>query len=69
MRTIVKLVHLIAIVPFLGFLVGGLVLESRSSPMLLGLPFLLVWNLAWMVGCTLSLLYIYTHDRKQEAAK
>lgn len=57
-----KAIHLLALLPFLGFLSGGWLL-SIAPAMVFGIPFLLVWNLAWMVGCTVCLVIIYRHDK------
>ncbi len=63
-----KAIYLLAAIPFAGFLSGGFLLEHGPS-IVFGVPFLLIWNLAWMVGCTVCLTIIYLHDRKGGGAQ
>ena len=60
-----KPIHLLALLPFLGFLSGGFIAE-HVDPLLWGLPFLMVWNLFWMVACSCCLAIIYRHDRHSQ---
>ena len=62
-----KLRILLAALPFIGLYSGGS-LASRT-PLLFGMPFLLVWNLFWMGGTAAILAIIYFLDSRDEAAR
>jgi hypothetical protein len=49
---------LVALVPALG-LVAGLPFANRLEPVILGLPFLLFWILAWVLATPLFLAVAY----------
>ncbi len=53
-----RLAFLLALVPILA-LVGALPLVNRQQPLVLGLPFLLFWILAWVLATPLFLGIAY----------
>ncbi len=58
--------HLLALLPPLGML-GGIPFANRTEPYVLGLPFLLFWILAWVVGTSAVLAVIYGLDSRRAA--
>ncbi len=61
-----KLRILLAALPFIGIYSGGTL--AAATPLLFGLPFLLVWNLFWMAATAGILAFIYCLDTRDEAA-
>ncbi len=62
-----KLRILLAALPFIGIYSGGTL--AGRTPLLFGLPFLLVWNLFWMAATAGILAIIYYLDSRDEAAR
>ena len=60
-----KLRILLAALPFIGIYSGGSL--AAHSPLLFGVPFLLVWNLFWMAATAAILAIIYCLDTRDEA--
>ncbi|HUN39953.1 MAG TPA: DUF3311 domain-containing protein [Acetobacteraceae bacterium] len=56
-----SLIRILALLPFLGILVGTPFL-NRVTPLVLGLPFLLAWLLLWIVLTSVIMLVIYLCD-------
>ncbi len=54
--------HLLALLPVLGML-GGLPFANRVHPMVLGLPFLMAWLVAWVVATAGIMAFILRLDR------
>ncbi len=65
-----RLAFLLALVPILA-LVGALPLVNRVDPVVLGLPFLLFWILAWVLTTPLFLgiAYLIAGGRKSEVGR
>jgi hypothetical protein len=64
-----KLIYLLAALPFLGLL-GGMVFANRVEPLVLGLPFVLFWILRWVVLTSVVMGVVYVLDpanREDEA--
>ncbi|WP_250517284.1 DUF3311 domain-containing protein [Caballeronia sp. INDeC2] len=61
-----KLRILLAALPFIGLYSGGSL--AAHTPLLFGMPFLLVWNLFWMAATAAILALIYYLDSRDEAA-
>jgi hypothetical protein len=64
-----KLIYLLAALPFLGLL-GGMVCANRVEPLVLGLPFVLFWILMWVVLTSVVMGVVYVLDpanREDEA--
>jgi hypothetical protein len=64
-----KLIYLLAALPFLGLL-GGMVFANRVEPLVLGLPFVLFWILTWVVLTSVVMAVMYVLDpanREDEA--
>jgi hypothetical protein len=57
----VKLIHVLAALPFLGIL-GGIFFANRIEPFVLGLPFILFWILTWVVLTSVIMAAIYFLD-------
>jgi hypothetical protein len=57
----VKLIHLLAALPFLGIL-GGIFFANRVEPFVLGLPFILFWIVLWVVLTSGVMAVIYRLD-------
>lgn len=43
-----KLIHLLALLPFLGIL-GGISFANKVTPYIMGMPFILFWIVVWVV--------------------
>jgi uncharacterized protein DUF3311 len=54
-------VRWLAIVPFLALIVGPFFV-NRTEPLVLGLPFLLAWIVAWILLTSLIMAAIYMTD-------
>ena len=59
-----KPVYWLALLPVLAFFSGGW-LSGMAPTFVLGIPFLLLWNVAWMVLTALILMFI---DRRHPLA-
>jgi hypothetical protein len=62
--------RLLAALPFIGILVG-VVWFNQTSPLVLGLPMILAWLVAWTILSSVSLGVIYLIDpanRSDEAS-
>jgi len=57
----VKLVHVLAVLPFLGIL-GGIIFANRIEPFVLGMPFILFWIVLWVVLTSAIMAIIYQLD-------
>jgi hypothetical protein len=55
------LIRSLALLPFLGILVGTPFL-NRATPLILGLPLLFAWQLLWIVLASVIMLVIYRCD-------
>ena len=51
----------LAVVPFLALLVGPFFV-NQPTPLILGLPFLLAWIVAWILLTSLIMAVIYLND-------
>lgn len=56
-----KLIHLLAALPFLGILVG-ITFANRVEPFVLGLPFILFWIVMWVVLTSVIMAVVYRLD-------
>ena len=56
-----KLIHVLAFIPFLGVL-GGIFFANRVEPYIIGLPFILFWIVAWVVLTSVLMTVIYMLD-------
>ena len=56
-----KLIHVLAFIPFLGVL-GGIFFANRVEPYILGLPFILFWIVAWVILTSGLMALIYKLD-------
>jgi hypothetical protein len=59
----VKAVHLLAVLPFVGFFSGTWVVRYWG-PLLFRAPTLLIWNLTWMLASAGILWIIYAADNR-----
>lgn len=57
---------LLGLVPFVGIL-GGVFFVNRIEPLVLGLPFLFFWIIAWTVATALIMALVYCLDPKTKA--
>jgi Protein of unknown function (DUF3311) len=57
----VRLIYLLAALPFLGIL-GGIVFANRVEPFVLGMPFILFWIVMWVVLTSVIMAIIYNLD-------
>jgi hypothetical protein len=65
----VRLIYVLAALPFLGIL-GGIVFANRVEPFVLGMPFILFWIVLWVVLTSGIMAVIYRLDpanREDEA--
>jgi hypothetical protein len=58
--------HALALLPTIGML-GGLPFANRVHPFVLGMPFLFVWLVGWVVGTSAIMGCILMLDRAREA--
>ena len=56
-----RIVHLLAVLPFLAMLVGPFFV-NRVTPSILGMPFLLAWCVAWILLAAAIMAAIYRLD-------
>jgi hypothetical protein len=56
-----KLIHVLAALPFLGILVG-VAFANRVEPFVLGMPFILFWIVAWVVLTSIIMAVVYRLD-------
>jgi hypothetical protein len=56
-----RLINALALLPFLGILVGAIFL-NHVTPFVFGLPLLLAWLLAWIVLTSAIMAVIYWND-------
>jgi Protein of unknown function (DUF3311) len=56
-----SVIKALAVLPFLGILVGSVFL-NRATPLVLGLPLLLAWLLLWIVLTSAIMAVIYFTD-------
>jgi hypothetical protein len=54
-------VRLLAVLPFLGILVG-VVFFNRVEPLVLGMPLVLAWIVLWIVASSVVMAIIYACD-------
>jgi len=57
----VRLIYLLAALPFLGIL-GGIVFANRVEPFVWGMPFILFWIVTWVVLTSVIMFIIYNLD-------
>jgi Protein of unknown function (DUF3311) len=51
----------LAVLPFLGILVGT-AFVNKVEPLIFGMPFVLAWNVGWVVVGSLIMAIIYATD-------
>ena len=56
-----KLIHVLAALPFLGILVG-VTFANRVEPFVLGMPFILFWIVAWVLLTSVIMAIVYRLD-------
>ncbi len=56
-----RLIHLLAALPFIGIL-GGIFFANRVEPYVLGLPFILFWIALWVVLTSVIMGIVYVLD-------
>jgi hypothetical protein len=57
----VRLVYLLAVLPFIGILVG-ILFANRVEPFVLGMPFILFWIVMWVVLSSVIMTIVYAPD-------
>jgi len=57
----VKMVYLLAVLPFIGILVGT-PFVNRVEPFVLGIPFILFWIVMWVVLSSIIMAIVYAVD-------
>jgi hypothetical protein len=57
--------HLLAAVPAIGML-GGVPFANRVHTLVLGLPFLLLWILGWVIATSACMGMLYLLDRRRQ---
>ncbi|MDN3017511.1 DUF3311 domain-containing protein [Paenibacillus sp. BSR1-1] len=58
-----KLIFILAIIPFIGFL-GGIPFVNKVNPYILGMPFILFWIVLWVVITSGLMAIIFNLDPK-----
>jgi xanthosine utilization system XapX-like protein len=61
-------VRLLAVLPFIGILLG-VPLVNRVEPLVLGMPFVLAWLVGWVVLSAIIMAIIYRCDPANRPAK
>ncbi|HUZ62816.1 MAG TPA: DUF3311 domain-containing protein [Acetobacteraceae bacterium] len=56
-----KLVHWLALLPFVGMLIGPVV-HNKLHPLILGMPFPLGWIVVWVVLTAVIMAIVYAID-------
>lgn len=56
-----KLIHVLAALPFFGILVGA-VFANRVEPFVLGMPFILFWIVMWVLLTSVIMGIVYRID-------
>jgi len=56
-----KLIHLLAALPFLGIL-GGIFFVNRVTPLVFGMPLVLAWIVLWVVLSSAIMALVYRLD-------
>ena len=56
-----KLIHLLAALPFVGILVG-VGFANRVEPFVLGMPFILFWIVMWVALTSVIMAVVYRLD-------
>jgi Protein of unknown function (DUF3311) len=56
-----KLIHWLAVIPFVGML-GGPIVHNEVYPLILGMPFPLGWVTVWVVLTAIIMAIVYTLD-------
>ncbi|MGG2093497.1 DUF3311 domain-containing protein [Bacillus sp. S13(2024)] len=56
-----KLIHFLALIPFVGIL-GGIIFANRVTPYVLGMPFILFWIVLWVVLTSVTMAVIFKLD-------
>lgn len=64
-----KLIYLLAALPFLGIL-GGIFFANRVEPFILGMPFILFWIVLWVVLTSgiMAVVYVLDPANKEDEA-
>jgi hypothetical protein len=57
--------HLLAAVPAIGML-GGVPFANRVPGLVLGMPFLLLWILGWVIATSGCMALLYGLDRRRQ---
>jgi Protein of unknown function (DUF3311) len=57
----VKLIFLLAVLPFIGILVGT-PFVNKVEPYVLGMPFILFWIVMWVVLSSIIMAIVYAVD-------
>jgi hypothetical protein len=63
-----RLIHALALLPFLGIL-GGVFFVNRVEPLVLGMPLLLAWIVLWIVLTSIIMAVIYRLDPSNRPAE
>ncbi len=63
-----RLIHLLAALPFIGIL-GGISFANRVEPYVLGLPFILFWIALWVVLTSVIMGIVYLLDPTNKRGK
>ena len=63
-----RLIHLLAALPFIGIL-GGIPFANRVEPYVLGLPFILFWIAMWVVLTSIIMGIVYLLDPTNKRGK
>ncbi len=63
-----KLIHLLAALPFIGIL-GGISFANRVEPYVLGMPFILFWIVLWVVLTSVIMGIVYLLDPANKRGK
>jgi hypothetical protein len=63
-----KLIHLLAALPFIGIL-GGISFANRVEPYVLGMPFILFWIVLWVVLTSVIMGIVYLLDPTNKRGK
>jgi hypothetical protein len=56
-----KLTYLLGLLPFLGIL-GGIWWANKTTPYILGMPFILFWIVMWVILTSVIMAVVYKLD-------
>lgn len=67
-RNVMKLIHVLAALPFFGIL-AGIPFANRVTPYVFGMPFILAFVVIWAVLTSVLMAAVYKLDKENKAGE